>query len=925
MWFLGLVLGAIIGAMGGATGAVLGALFGAFVGWLWSQQNSNAPKADRLSALETSVRLLQKRVAELETAIQTQAATKAAPREKIEEPAFGEPAPAAMSGVVSAEDVFAPAPLPSDSFPPMEESLAAEPPLENAARREPPSRLASVPPSQPSALWNFVFGGNALVRFGVIVLFFGVSFLLKYASEHIEIPIEARLISVALGALAMLAIGWRLRLARPGYALIIQGGGVGLLYLTVFAAFRLYQLLPVSLVFALLVAMSVFSAMLAVLQDSRSLAAMGISGGFLAPVLASTGAGSHVALFSFYALLNSGILIIAWFKAWRSLNLLGFAFTFVIGLSWGGRFYRPELFSSTEPFLILFFLFYVAIAVLFALRQEASIRDPVDGTLVFGTPLIAFGLQTVLVRDIEYGAAYSALALSGFYLLLAKSLLSRHAAPLRLLVEAFIALGVVFGTLAIPLAFDGRWTAAAWALEGAAIVWIGVRQEKILARGFGIFLQVAAGAAFLVTAAQPRGALPIFNSFYLGGVAISSAALFSAWYLKRQRDLLRDEEISIAVVLFFWGAAWWFGSGFEEITAYVRAEPLARRFYRVHIVVLFVSISCALFSVLRRRLKWDEALYPVIALLPLLYALALGQAVRAAHPLEYFGYFAWPLAFAAHLWLLRRHEEEMPQILWWHAAGVWLFIALASWEVAWWITESVHGGDAWRVIGWPLVSIAALAWLVGRKEPYHWPLSRHLRAYLVEGALPLAAFLWLWMLHTNFTSRGDTAPILYLPLINPLDLTQFAALMALLGWFRRLRKEARAPAPLQSGEVTSVGLGSAAFLWLNGALLRSLHHWAGVPFGFEPMMRSMLVQASLSIFWSLLALCLMVSATRLRLRLLWLTGAALMGVVVVKLFFVDLSNVGGIERIVSFIGVGLLMLLIGYLSPVPPATTQEGK
>lgn len=193
---------------------------------------------------------------------------------------------------------------------------------------------------------------------------------------------------------------------------------------------------------------------------------MGVSGGFLAPILASTGGGSHVMLFSFYALLNFGILVIAWYKAWRVLNLLGFAFTFVIGLSWGARYNRPELFASTEPFLILFFLFYAAIAVLFALRQEATIKNRVDGTLVFGTPVIAFGLQTALVRDFEYGAAFSALALSGFYLLLAKIVFAKASDNVRLLGEAFSALGVVFGTLAIPLALEdagrplrGHWRA----------------------------------------------------------------------------------------------------------------------------------------------------------------------------------------------------------------------------------------------------------------------------------------------------------------------------------------------------------------------------------------------------------------------------------------------------------------------------------
>jgi uncharacterized membrane protein len=96
----------------------------------------------------------------------------------------------------------------------------------------------------------------------------------------------------------MLGIGWRLRVSRPGYALIVQGGGVGLLYLTLFAAFRLYQLLPAALVFILLTAMAILSALLAVLQDSRSLAAMAVTGGFLAPLLASTGGGSHVMLCS---------------------------------------------------------------------------------------------------------------------------------------------------------------------------------------------------------------------------------------------------------------------------------------------------------------------------------------------------------------------------------------------------------------------------------------------------------------------------------------------------------------------------------------------------------------------------------------------------------------------------------------------------
>jgi uncharacterized membrane protein len=254
-----------------------------------------------------------------------------------------------------------------------------------------------------------------------------------------------------------------------------------------------------------------------------------------------------------------------------------------------------------------------------------------------------------------------------------------------------------------------------------------------------------------------------------------------------------------------------------------------------------------------------------------------------------------------------------------------LFAGLSAWEVAWWTGELVRGGEVWRLVGWPLVPIALLAWLSDRGERIAWPVARHLEAYLFHGGIVLAGFLWLWMLHANFDSRGDPSPLPYLPLLNPLDLAQGAGLLTLFAWLGRLRRAPFTSDIFQTHELAYVALGSIAFFWLNGVLLRTLHHWAGVPFQMDAMMRSMLVQASLSIFWSVLALCAMVTATRIRTRPLWLTGAGLMAAVVAKLFFVDLSNVGGIERIVSFIGVGLLMLVVGYFSPVPPAKAAEGK
>lgn len=174
---------------------------------------------------------------------------------------------------------------------------------------------------------NWLFGGNTLVRSGIIVLFIGISFLIKYVAENSNVPIEFRMSGIALFGVGLLVLGWRLRSNRQQYAWALQGGGVGVLYLTVFAAMKLYQLIPTSAAFTLLIVIAFLSAAIAVLQSALPLAILGFTGGFLAPIFTSSGSGSHVGLFSYYLVLNLAIVFIAYHKSWRPLNVLGFAFT----------------------------------------------------------------------------------------------------------------------------------------------------------------------------------------------------------------------------------------------------------------------------------------------------------------------------------------------------------------------------------------------------------------------------------------------------------------------------------------------------------------------------------------------------------------------------------------------------------------------
>src|SRR5690606_29632572 len=183
---------------------------------------------------------------------------------------------------------------------------------------------------------------------------------------------------------------------------------------------------------------------LALLQNAQVLALMATAGGFLAPILTSDGSGNHIGLFSFYLLLNLGLLAISWFKAWRLLNWVGFVFTFVITAVWGVLSYRPEFYTSTQPFLAAFFALYLIVSILFSLRQPPRLKGLVDGSLVFGLPVVAFGLQAQLLEHSDYGLAISAVVLAAVYIALASLLWTRFRNSHRLLSECFIALGVVF-------------------------------------------------------------------------------------------------------------------------------------------------------------------------------------------------------------------------------------------------------------------------------------------------------------------------------------------------------------------------------------------------------------------------------------------------------------------------------------------------
>lgn len=776
----------------------------------------------------------------------------------------------------------------------------------------------SAPHPLVAAIIAFFTTGNLVAKVGVLILFVGVAFLVRFAADRGLLPIEYRLMGVTVAAIAALVLGWRLRRTQPDYAIVVQGGAVGVLYLTIFAAFRLYDLLPAGAALGLMLVVVGSSGALAVLQDRMTLAVLGTAGGFLAPLLASTGQGSHVALFSYYLALNAGVLGLAWMRTWRLLNWLGFLFTFGIGFLWGGEFYEPALFSTTEPFLVTFFLLYVAVSVLFAHRQPPNLRGHIDGSLVFGLPAVAFAMQSHLVGDVELGRAFSALAVSAFYLTLSRALWRRtaHAA----LAEAFLALAVVFLTLTIPLAFDGHAVAAGWALEGAALVWVGFRQRRLLARTAGALLAVAAGIGFFALSNDSHSTWPVLNTRFLGGVAVAAGALLAAWQYFVHRASSRRWEPPIEAVLLTWGLLWWAGIGLHELVRFVDDALIAS-------ASLGLSLSAVAAGAASRRLTWPGlgragmALVPgTVLLVATAFVVALFKGTDAGPWLD-LGWAAWPVFIAASGIVLHWFEGDWPAAIVKaaHAVTAWTLIFLATWAAGAAMALAVPEGSIWASAMWAVVPAAAAFVLATQADRLPWPVAAWPAFFgtIVAGAPLAAAVVWCVF---ALGSDGNPAPLAYAPVLNPLELTQAFVLFAVALWARRA--DGRHPLLEAAAAQASWAVMGLGFACVNAAVARTVHFYGGVPYDADAMWTSPLFQASTSVLWAVTSLGLMAVASRLARRTTWMVGAALLGALVVKLFTVDLGGIGTVARIVSFLATGLLIMVIGYLSPVPPRRTD---
>lgn len=445
--------------------------------------------ANSISKLTSRIYGLEQRLAQIESNL-----AKSSPLRPQDQSA---PAPDAQSA-----EMFAPPqphrrPEPAPSAPAIQPLISSPRPVPSVAARSqdfeariPLSAADSPADGGEEETENFesLIAGRWFNYVGILALLFAVAFFLKYAFDNNWVGPRGR---VGIGLLAGSALfPFSHKLLDRGYRFFsegIAGLGAAILYLSLWAGWHYYSIFSQSTAFALMIVVTVVVAIISIGRNSERIAVLSILGGALTPLFVSTGRNQEVVLFTYLAVLGAGVLALARMRDWKWLPPIEFLATLIYFWGWYAQFYDDTQLARTILFATIFFLLFAALP--FARSHREGELSLVDGGIVLINSLaFLIALREMLWPDHRWVLTLAVLLLAALHLAGERTLPEKSGEEASLTHMLFAGLALLFVTLVIPIRLDGRWITMAWAIEGAVLIWTGLRAALWPLRVVGYFL-----------------------------------------------------------------------------------------------------------------------------------------------------------------------------------------------------------------------------------------------------------------------------------------------------------------------------------------------------------------------------------------------------------------------------------------------------
>ena len=395
-----------------------------------------------------------------------------------------------------------------------------------------PSSTATTP-NQSDGGFEAVIAGRWLNYVGILALLFAVTFFLKYAFDNNWVGPRGR---VGIGLLMGSALyPWSHWLLDRGYKYFSEGIaalGAAVLYLSLWAGWHYYAVFSQSTAFALMIVVTAATMIVAVGRNSERIAFLALIGGLLTPMLVSTSENHEVALFTYLTILGAGVLGIAWVRNWKSLPPAQFVATLIYFWGWYSDFYRADELTTTIVFATVFFILFATLPLIRSWRK-GDLSGLESGIVLANSLAYLVALRQMLWPQNRWALTVAVLALAAAHLGAERLLPEKRGDELRLARILYAGLALTFVTLAIPIRLDGRWITIAWAVEGAVLVWSGLRVHFVAMRWVG-FVMFAVVAGRLAVVSIPAGDFLLnarFATFAIAVACILAACYFAsaAW------------------------------------------------------------------------------------------------------------------------------------------------------------------------------------------------------------------------------------------------------------------------------------------------------------------------------------------------------------------------------------------------------------
>lgn len=391
-----------------------------------------------------------------------------------------------------------------------------------------------------------LIGGKLLNRVGIIVLLAGIAYFLKYSFDNNWINETGRIIIGLLAGTSLMVAG-DLAMKR-GYNYFSQGlsgGGIAVIYLTVYAGTNFYHIFNPGISFTLLALTALSGGILSVRQNAYGVALLSTLGGFMSPFLIGSSDPHPVPLLGYVALLDLAVLFLAYYKNWRSLNIISFIGTALVYIIYMSSYNSPAEVAVNGVFLLVFFVIFGSLAFLYNVRNKRP-------TEIWDVLLIVLNTAFFLAASLENLRQYDgwhglfAVFLAAVFLLTSLWLQKRKTGD-SLLTGAMLGTGLALVTVAIPLQMDGEWCTVFWLAEAIILFYLGVRARNIWVQRAGLSLLVL--TSVFQMSEHVYKAVPVVNLHSLGSY-LAIAGLFFAFSALYRDTGLKDRKLAWPLAVF---------------------------------------------------------------------------------------------------------------------------------------------------------------------------------------------------------------------------------------------------------------------------------------------------------------------------------------------------------------------------------------